>query len=86
MRALLCQIPQTPALTALAAELERINADIWDVEERVRDHETRQDFGPGFVEAARSVYKLNDRRAHLKTRINQLLNATLNDDKSHRTA
>lgn len=65
------------------AVLASINAELWDVEEALRDHEARGDFGPEFVELARSVYKLNDRRADVKAAINAALGSSLVEQKSY---
>src|SRR5262249_42449595 len=41
------------------------------------------DFGPRFVELARSVYRTNDRRSELKRRINERLGSGLVEEKSY---
>jgi hypothetical protein len=48
-----------------------VNRRLWDVEDRLREHEARGDFGATFVELARSVYRLNDARAAAKKSINE---------------
>ena len=73
-----------PALESLAAELEAVNAALWDVEEGKRDCERRQDFGPAFVDLARKVYIENDRRAAIKRRINEAAGSDLVEEKSYR--
>jgi hypothetical protein len=55
------------------AALAAVNAELWGVEAAIRGHEARGDFGPGFVELARSVYRLNDRRSALKREIDRVL-------------
>ena len=60
-----------------------INRELWEVEDQLRDHERRGDFGPAFVELARSVYKLNDRRAALKRSINLSLGSSVVEEKSY---
>ena len=77
-------LPDTPEFDALAAELTRINARLWDIEEGKRDCERRQDFGSRFVELARSVYVENDRRAAVKRRINALEGSEIVEEKSYR--
>ena len=77
------KIAETPALAALRADLKRANEAIWQAEEDVRAFERRQDFGRPFVEAARSVYFNNDRRAELKRRINEMFGSKLIEEKSH---
>jgi hypothetical protein len=76
-------LPDSAALDDLAARLDRVNARLWDVEDALRDHEARGDFGPGFVALARSVYTLNDERAGLKRAINDLLGASIVEEKSY---
>jgi hypothetical protein len=41
------------------------------------------DFGPKFVELARSVYRDNDRRAAIKERINVLLGSKIIEEQSY---
>ncbi len=53
------------------------------VEDRLREHEARGDFGGAFVELARSVYALNDRRAELKRAISIELGSELVEVKSY---
>jgi hypothetical protein len=76
-------VPGSPTLDALVKELDVVNEAIWDNEERMRDRERRQDFGPDFVAGARSTYKNNDRRAVLKREINTLLGSRLVEEKSY---
>jgi Flp pilus assembly protein TadD len=66
-------LPRTSDLAILEAELKAVNEQLWDIEDAIRVCERDRDFGPRFVELARSVYKGNDRRAALKRRINELL-------------
>jgi hypothetical protein len=53
------------ALASLTIELLSVNAALWDIEDQIRDCEREGDFGPKFVELARSVYINNDHRAVL---------------------
>jgi hypothetical protein len=76
-------LSSAPGLDALAAELEAVNAALWDVEEGKRDCERRQDFGEAFVALARRVYKENDRRAAIKRRINEAAGSELVEEKSY---
>lgn len=65
------------------AALESVNEQLWEVEDLLREHETRADFGPEFVRLARSVYALNDRRAELKRAISLALGSELVEVKSY---
>jgi tetratricopeptide (TPR) repeat protein len=76
-------LPRSAELDALAAELKVVNEQLWDVEDAIRLCEQAGDFGPRFVELARSVYLTNDRRAALKRRINDVLRSTLVEEKSY---
>jgi len=65
------------------AELEAVNEALWDVEDELRRHEARQDFGPEFVTRARSVYQINDRRARLKRAVNEALGSDFVEEKDY---
>ena len=71
------------ALATVMAQLVTVNGELWDIEDRIRDCERAGDFGPGFVELARAVYRTNDRRAALKAQINQLCGSLLVEEKSY---
>ena len=71
------------ALAPVMAQLVTVNGELWDIEDRIRDCERAGDFGPGFVELARAVYRTNDRRAALKAQINQLCGSQLVEEKSY---
>ncbi|WP_339950984.1 DUF6165 family protein [uncultured Albimonas sp.] len=76
-------LPAPAELDELTDALRAVNEDLWSVEDDLRACESRHDFGPGFVALARSVYRLNDRRAALKREINLLLHSRLMEEKSH---
>lgn len=66
------------------ARLKLVNQALWDIEDRIRDHERAGDFGPGFVELARSIYRHNDQRGALKREINLALGSALIEEKSYK--
>ena len=68
---------------ALAGELQAVNEELWDIEDEIRACEARGDFGPEFVELARSVYRTNDRRSAIKRRINLELGSALVEEKEY---
>ena len=72
-----------PALAALEKDLKLANAALWHIEDALRAHENRQDFGTAFVALARDVYKTNDRRADLKRQINTLFRSPIVEEKSY---
>ena len=64
-------------------DLEKVNLQLWDIEDALRSHESKQNFGPEFIKLARSVYILNDQRAQLKRAINILCKSDLIEEKSY---
>jgi tetratricopeptide (TPR) repeat protein len=76
-------LDKSSELDALTAELKKTNALLWDVEDDLRLCERAHDFGPRFIELARSVYRHNDRRAAVKRQINELLGSRLLEEKSY---
>jgi len=71
-------------LFALAAKLKLLNETLWDIEDRIRDHERTQIFDSTFIALARSVYRQNDERGRVKRQINQALGSGLVEEKSYR--
>ena len=71
------------AVQSLVDDLRAVNATLWDVEDRLREHETQELFDARFIELARLVYRTNDRRAALKRRINELTGSALVEEKSY---
>src|SRR2546429_613797 len=66
------------------AQLAALNRALWEIEDRIREHEARGSFDADFIELARSVYLTNDRRARLKRRLNLRLGSDLVEVKSYR--
>lgn len=71
-------------LPDLYQSLLTVNKMLWEIEDRIREHEERKDFLETFVELARSVYINNDRRSEIKREINTVLNSDLVEEKSYR--
>lgn len=77
-------IPASPELSEWTEQLKAVNVALWEIEDGIRDCEREQDFGPRFIDLARSVYRHNDRRSELKRHINQLLDSRIVEEKSYR--
>ena len=75
--------PASGEMTKLKAGLTKVNEALWEIEDKIREKEARQEFDPEFVELARSVYKRNDERAAIKRQINTLLSSDLMEEKSY---
>lgn len=77
------QVPMDTYLESLIVALETVNQTLWDIEDAIREHERRQDFGATFVELARQVYLNNDRRSQLKRQIDSHLRSPWREEKSY---
>jgi tetratricopeptide (TPR) repeat protein len=76
-------LPPSPRLDELTAQLKSINEQLWQTEDDIRLCERAGDFGERFVELARSVYRMNDRRSALKRAINEFLRARVVEEKAY---
>lgn len=70
-------------LDGLQHNLFNINLTLWNIEDQIRELERSGDFGPDFIELARSVYYNNDDRALVKSQINQLTRSNIVEEKSY---
>lgn len=61
--------------------LKKVNEKLWKVEDKIRQKEKLQEFDDEFIELARSVYKLNDERAEIKKKINEITNSDIREVK-----
>ncbi len=64
--------------------LRRVNEQLWEIEDAIRDKEAGGEFDDEFTELARSVYLTNDRRAAIKRDINERCGSVLVEEKSYR--
>jgi len=67
----------------VVARLRAVNEKLWDIEDRIRQKEAKQEFDDEFIALARSVYKTNDERTALKRAINSHLSPGLNEEKQY---
>ena len=65
-------------------ELAKINGQLWDIEDWIRDCEREKRFDKEFVELARSVYITNDKRCEVKKLINLMTSSGLVEEKSYK--
>jgi hypothetical protein len=72
-----------PEVAADEAALQRVNEELWDIEDRIRDKERAKEFDAVFIELARAVYVTNDERARFKKNINVALGSRLVEEKSY---
>jgi hypothetical protein len=64
-------------------ELITINSDLWEVEDQLRIFESQQTFNENFIEYARKVYFINDKRFDIKNKINKLTNSNIQEQKEY---
>jgi hypothetical protein len=76
-------IPAAADIESLTRQLRDVNAQLWEIEDRIRDRERLRVFDDEFIELARRVYLTNDRRAALKRQINTLLGSRIVEEKSY---
>ncbi len=67
----------------LVNHLKEVNNSLWEIEDKIRLKESKQNFDKEFIQLARSVYKENDKRASIKKEINQKYNSELVEEKSY---
>ena len=65
-------------------ELLSVNKKLWDVEDKLREKETKNSFDGEFTNLARSVYKLNDNRAQIKKNLNLRKGSEIVEEKSYK--
>lgn len=70
-----------PEVEALQGQLREVNATLWDVEDRLREHERNGVFDDAFIQLARQVYHRNDERARLKKAINRKTGSAIVEEK-----
>lgn len=76
-------LDQSDELDRLEEALRMINEALWVIEDDIRACEASRDFGPTFIELARSVYIQNDKRAAIKKSINELCGSSIVEEKSY---
>ena len=74
---------QTDKIKTLVASLKKVNEELWEIEDQIREKEAAKSFDDEFIQLARSVYFTNDRRADLKKQINHATGSDLVEEKSY---
>jgi hypothetical protein len=67
-----------------AEDLYDVNLQLWEVEDKLRDFEREENFRSEFIDSARSVYRLNDLRFSIKTKINLMTDSEIVEEKSYK--
>ena len=64
-------------------KLFNINKRLWNIEDKKRSYEKSKKFDKAFIELARKVYLLNDKRAKIKNKINHISGSMIREVKSY---
>jgi hypothetical protein len=67
----------------LVRNLKNVNLQLWEIEDKIRIKESQKEFDKEFIELARSLYIVNDKRAKIKKDINLKTNSHLVEEKSY---
>ena len=74
---------KTRNMASLIKQLKNINLRLWNVEDKLRIFEKKKLFKKDFINNARKVYYMNDKRSHLKNEINKQTNSHISEVKSY---
>jgi len=67
----------------LWGELKALNLKLWEIEDGKRLAEKNKKFDENFIELARNVYKCNDTRSKIISKINQLSGSNIREVKQY---
>lgn len=66
-------------------ELYQVNESLWNSEDKIRELENKKQFDNVFIDTARSIYQLNDKRSEIKKNINLLYKSILIEEKFYKS-
>ena len=76
-------IKTTEKIKQLFRKIKEVNLNLWDIENEIRIYEKKKDFGKKFTELSRAVYFNNDKRAKIKSEINEILSSNIREIKQY---
>ena len=76
-------IKSSEKIKQLFREIKEVNQNLWEVENGIRMCEKKKDFGKKFIELSRAVYFNNDKRAKIKSEINEILGSNIKEIKQY---
>ena len=68
----------------LINNLKEVNKNLWEIEDKIRIKDSKNEFDQEFIDLAKSIYKENDKRATLKKEINLKYGSFLIEEKSYK--
>jgi|TARA_Y100000389_G_scaffold44966_1_gene39695 hypothetical protein len=81
---LIAKIKLTKPVKENYSLLKKINLMLWDIEDKKRNAEKNQKFDKAFISLARKVYIYNDKRAEVKSIINNITGSDIVEVKSYK--
>ena len=76
-------IKMTDEIKNLIQCVKNVNIELWNIEDKLRIYEKNKDFGKNFIDLARNVYLNNDKRAKIKSEINEILGSNIKEVKQY---
>ena len=67
----------------ILTQLREVNKKLWEIEDMLREYERTSKFDGQFITFARAVYQTNNARFKLKSKINEITNSRLVEEKIH---
>ena len=67
----------------LIDQLFSVNERLWNIEDQIREKESKNIFDKDFIELARSIYFINDVRSIIKKSINELTKSNIVEVKQY---
>lgn len=64
-------------------DLKRVNMKLWEIEDKIRIKESRQEFDDEFIQLARDIYFNNDIRSKIKKDINEFFQSDFQEVKQY---
>lgn len=71
-------------INGFLADLEEVNTQLWEIEDKIREKERVKLFDEEFIELARKVYLTNDQRFLIKNNCNETFGSRFKEVKSYK--
>ncbi len=70
-------------MSGFLEDLEKVNFELWEIEDKIREKERVKLFDEEFIDLARKVYLTNDQRFLIKNNCNQTFGSRFKEVKSY---
>lgn len=72
---------ERPEINQLLSDITEVNSKLWDILELQRNKEKNKELDQEFINMSISVYRENDKRFHIKNKINELTSSEIQEQK-----